>query len=96
MKSLLIVCLLIGSAAAEPLTIRGVPNKGKPFTIPMRDDDSIGSVYQCMDMVHRRAHWYSFHHRTGRCLIPAGSLRPGKHSELTLKYPGVTVGILKP
>lgn len=87
---LLFAATLGFSQEPKGYVIHAVPSRGKPFTMPMRDDDSIGSIYDCMKKVHR-LHWYSLRSRTGVCEIPPRSIRPGKHMSLSPKYKNVFV-----
>lgn len=75
--------------------IRGVPDHGRPFTMPMDDADSIGSIYKCMDRIHK-PHWWSRGKGTGRCVIEPHSIRSGRHTVLARKYPGVLVDVREP
>jgi hypothetical protein len=91
-----IIFILGGALAlAQTYQIRGVPDRGRPFTMKMDDADSIGSIYKCMDRI-RKPHWWSRGKGTGRCVIEPHSIRAGRHAVLARKYPGVLVDVREP
>ena len=65
--------------------ILGIPDHGERFLIVMDDSDTIGSVYKCMDRVHRSG--------GGTCEIMKGSIKAGRTMRLSRRYQDVSVSV---
>ena len=76
--------------------IRAVPDHGHPFTMRLAGDDPIGSLYSCMDRLHRRQWFRLWKHGSGVCYIKPESLHAGRHNVLQAKYRDVRVGLEAP
>ena len=83
----------LAAGVAHTYHIRGVPDRGKPFTMVMAEDGPICSIYECMDRIHKRAHWWSFHHRKGMCIVEPNSIHGGRCNRLERKYPDINIGV---
>lgn len=97
MRLFFLLAILTGAGAAAQSApgldlIRGVPDHGRAFTMKMYNNDPIGSIYQCMDRIHK-PHWWSRGKGTGLCVIAPHSIRAGKHLALAKKYEGVLVDV---